>query len=120
MRVEEQIVVSASMEDVWKVIEDFDEYERLLAGITRWESEDRRRRGQGARYQIRMEVGSAQVGSLVEIVEWDPPCDLAWTSITGLDQQSAEALRMAVARLARRYGVEVRTEVTEEPPRSQE
>jgi hypothetical protein len=41
-------------------------------------------------------------------------------SITGLDQQSAEALRMAVARLARRYGVEVRTEVTEEPPRSQE
>jgi hypothetical protein len=41
-------------------------------------------------------------------------------SITGLDQQSAEALRMAVVRLARRYGVEVRTEVTEEPPRSQE
>ena len=93
MRVEEQIVVSASMEDVWKVIEDFDEYERLLAGITRWESEDRRRRGQGARYQIRMEVGSAQVGSLVEIVEWDPPCDLAWTSITGLDQRGRWRVR---------------------------
>jgi hypothetical protein len=38
-------------------------------------------------------------------------------SITGLDQQSAEALQMAVTRLARRYGVEVRTEVSEDPPR---
>lgn len=41
-------------------------------------------------------------------------------SITGLDQQSAEALQMAVTRLARRYGVEVRTEVSAEPPRPQE
>ncbi len=37
-------------------------------------------------------------------------------SISGLDQQSAEALRMAVTRLARRYGVEVRTEVSAHPP----
>jgi len=41
-------------------------------------------------------------------------------SVTGLDQQSAEALRIAVTRLAKRYGVEIRTEVSEEPPRSPE
>ncbi|MEA2308975.1 MAG: hypothetical protein QOI65_1261, partial [Thermoleophilaceae bacterium] len=93
MRVEQQICVDASPEDVWRVIEDFDQYDRLVAGITRWESEDRRRRGQGARYQMRMEVGSAQVGSLIEIVEWDPPRDMAWTSITGLDQRGRWRLR---------------------------
>src|SRR2546423_15396212 len=40
-----------------------------------------------------MAVGSAQVGSLIEIVEWDPPCDMAWTSITGLDQRGRWRVR---------------------------
>jgi acyl-CoA synthetase (AMP-forming)/AMP-acid ligase II/uncharacterized membrane protein len=93
MRVEEQICVDASPEDVWAVIEDFESYDRLVAGITRWENEDRRRRGKGSRYQMRMEVGSAQVGSLIEVVEWDPPRDMAWTSITGLDQRGRWRLR---------------------------
>ena len=77
MRVEEHTFIDAPADDVWRVIESFDEYERLVAGITRWESEDRRRHGLGARFQMRMEVGSAHVGSLIEIVEWDPPGDLA-------------------------------------------
>lgn len=41
-------------------------------------------------------------------------------SVTGLDRQSAEALRMAITRLAKRYGVEVRTEVSEESSGSPE
>ena len=41
-------------------------------------------------------------------------------SVSGLDEQSAEALRMAITRLARRYGIEVRTELKEEPLRSPE
>jgi hypothetical protein len=41
-------------------------------------------------------------------------------TVSGLDEQSAEALQLAITRLARRYGVEVRTEVTEEPLRSPE
>jgi acyl-CoA synthetase (AMP-forming)/AMP-acid ligase II/carbon monoxide dehydrogenase subunit G len=93
MRVEEQICVDASCEDVWGLIEDFDNYDRLIAGITRWESEDKRRRGKGSRYQMRMQVGSAQVGSLIEIVEFEPPHDMAWTSITGLDQRGRWRLR---------------------------
>lgn len=41
-------------------------------------------------------------------------------SITGLDEQSAEALQLAVMRLATRYGLEVRAEVTREESRSPE
>jgi uncharacterized membrane protein len=40
-----------------------------------------------------MRVGSAEVGGLVEIVEWDPPGDLAWTSVTGIDQRGRWRLR---------------------------
>ncbi|HSF06642.1 MAG TPA: hypothetical protein VLG10_12700 [Methylomirabilota bacterium] len=36
--------------------------------------------------------------------------------VSGLDQQSAEALRLAVTRLAKQYGLEARAEVSEEPP----
>ena len=93
MRVEENILVDASPEEVWRVIEDPGSYMRLVAGITRWDVEGRRDRGKGARYQMRMEVGSAQVGSLIEIVEWDAPRDMAWTSITGLDQRGRWRLR---------------------------
>jgi len=93
MRVQEEICVDASPEDVWRIIEDPECYTRLVAGITRWDIEGRKERGQGARYQMRMEVGSAQVGSLIEIVEFDPPRDMAWNSITGLDQRGRWRLR---------------------------
>jgi acyl-CoA synthetase (AMP-forming)/AMP-acid ligase II len=36
---------------------------------------------------MRMRVGSADVGGRVEIVEFDEQADLAWTSITGIDQR---------------------------------
>jgi uncharacterized membrane protein len=42
---------------------------------------------------MRMRVGSAHVGGLVEIVEFDEPADLAWTSITGIDQRGRWRLR---------------------------
>jgi acyl-CoA synthetase (AMP-forming)/AMP-acid ligase II/uncharacterized membrane protein len=93
MRVEEHICVDASAEDVWEIIEDPACYTQLVAGITRWEVQGRREKGKGARYQMRMQVGSAQVGSLIEIVEFDRPGDLAWTSITGLDQRGRWRLR---------------------------
>jgi uncharacterized membrane protein len=42
-----------------------------------------------------LRVGSAEVGGLIEIVEWDPPKELAWTSITGVDQRGRWRLRSA-------------------------
>jgi uncharacterized membrane protein len=44
-----------------------------------------------------LRVGSAEVGGLIEIVEWDPPKELAWTSITGVDQRGRWRLRSVAA-----------------------
>ncbi|MEA2397358.1 MAG: hypothetical protein QOK25_914 [Thermoleophilaceae bacterium] len=93
MRVEAQMVVDASPDEVWDLIDDPENYTRLVAGVTRWDKQGRKERGVGARYLMRMEVGSAQVGSLIEIVEHDVPRDLAWTSVTGLDQRGRWRVR---------------------------
>ncbi len=42
-----------------------------------------------------MRVGSAEVGGLIEIVEFDQPRELAWNSITGVDQRGRWRLRPA-------------------------
>jgi hypothetical protein len=40
-----------------------------------------------------MHVGSAEVGGLVEVVEYDPRCDMAWVSVVGIDQRGRWRLR---------------------------
>src|SRR2546421_11107501 len=92
MRVEQSTVVDAPCEEVWDLVSD-PQFLARMGGVTRWEIEGRKERGLGARYLMRMAVGSAQVGSLIEIVEWSPPGDLAWTSVTGLDQRGRWRLR---------------------------
>ena len=65
MRVAEQIVVEAPARRVWDVVTDPANDRRFMAGITRWETEGEVDRGLGARYAMRMEVGSAEVGGLI-------------------------------------------------------
>src|SRR5947199_3250816 len=93
MRVEESALIDAGIDRVWDVVYDFPNYKEWMAGITRWDVESRKRKELGARFNMRMEVGSAEVGGLIEIVECDEPGDLAWTSITGLDQRGRWRLR---------------------------
>jgi uncharacterized membrane protein len=93
MRVEEELVVNAPRQVVWNYVTDPANYTAFFAGITRWEVESRRKRGCGARYRMLMRVGSAEVGGLIEIVEWDDPGDMAWTSVLGLDQRGRWRLR---------------------------
>jgi uncharacterized membrane protein len=38
-------------------------------------------------------IGAAEIGGLIEVVEWDPPCELAWTSVLGIDQRGRWRLR---------------------------
>ena len=66
-----------------------------MSGVTRWEVESEEPTGLGARYRMLMRVGSAEVGGLIEVVEWDPPRELAWTSVTGVDQRGRWRLRPA-------------------------
>jgi acyl-CoA synthetase (AMP-forming)/AMP-acid ligase II/uncharacterized membrane protein len=93
MRVEESVLVDAPREEVWKLVCDPAAYPELLDGITRCERVGDVERGPGARYSMRMRVGSAEVGGLVEVVEFDEPGDLAWTSVTGIDQRGRWRLR---------------------------
>jgi uncharacterized membrane protein len=66
-----------------------------MSGVTRWEIASEQLDGLGARYRTLFRVGSADVGGLIEIVEWDPARELAWTSVTGVDQRGRWRLREA-------------------------
>jgi uncharacterized membrane protein len=87
------IEVGAPPAAVWEHITDPARYLHFMAGVTRWEVADDGAPGLGARYRMLMRVGSAEVGGLIEIVEWDEQCDLAWTSVTGIDQRGRWRLR---------------------------
>jgi acyl-CoA synthetase (AMP-forming)/AMP-acid ligase II/uncharacterized membrane protein len=94
MRVEKTIVIDGSCEEIWELIADPCVYPRFMHGLTRLERKaDGPEQGVGARYSLRLHVGSADVGGLVEIVEFDEPADLAWTSVTGIDQRLRWRLR---------------------------
>jgi uncharacterized membrane protein len=93
MRVGARIDVAAPPEHVWAFVTDPTRTLDYMAGVTRWEVVSARDRGLGARYRTLMRVGSAEVGGLVETVEYDEPWDIAWTSVTGLDQRGRWRLR---------------------------
>jgi outer membrane murein-binding lipoprotein Lpp len=83
------------MGTVWDVVSDPERALSFMSGITRWEVASDEPAGLGARYRVLLRIGSAEVGGLIEIVEWDPPRDLAWTSVTGVDQRGRWRLRPA-------------------------
>jgi uncharacterized membrane protein len=87
MRVEQRIAVNAPCRAVWDFISEPDNYRRFMSGVTRWDVEGQRRIGLGARYAIRMRIGSAEIGGLIELVEYDEPFEIAWTGVTGIDQR---------------------------------
>ena len=95
MRVAAQIEVSAPAELVWAQVSDPSRYLDFMAGVTRWEVEGDVRIGLGARYRMLMRVASAEIGGLIEVIEFTPGCDLAWTSIMGVDQRGRWRLRPA-------------------------
>jgi uncharacterized membrane protein len=105
MRVGAQIEIAAPPAAVWAFIADPSRYLSFMAGMTRWEVAGERERGLGARYRTLMRVGSAEAGGLVEVVEHDEPRDLAWSSVTGVDQRGRWRLR---AREGGRTHVELR------------
>jgi uncharacterized membrane protein len=101
MRINESTAIHASPEHVWEEIIEPDNYPRFMTGVTRWDVDGDTRTGLGARYKMRMRVGSAEVGGLVEVVEFDEPGDLSWTNVTGIDQRGRWRLREAGAGITR-------------------
>jgi uncharacterized membrane protein len=93
MRINESIVVSAPPKLVWDYLADPSNYLHFMSGVTRWEVDGGQRSGLGARYRMLIRVGSAEVGGLIEIVEWNEERDMAWSSVTGVDQRGRWRLR---------------------------
>jgi uncharacterized membrane protein len=93
MRVAAEIEIAAPQGLVWSFVADPGRYLHFMSGVTRWEVVSEQDRGIGARYRTLMRVGSAEVGGLVETVEYDEPRDIAWTSVTGIDQRGRWRLR---------------------------
>jgi uncharacterized membrane protein len=95
MRVGARIEVTAPIEKVWSIVSDPTCALSFMSGVTRWEVDSEDPMGLGARYRMLFRVGSAEVGGLIEVVEWDEPFELAWTSVTGIDQRGRFRLRNA-------------------------
>ena len=93
MRIEQSIEVAAPREVVWDYVTDPANCLDYLHGATRWEVAGGIERGMGARYRVLLHIGSADVGGLIEVVEWSPPGDMAWSSVTGVDQRGRWRMR---------------------------
>jgi uncharacterized membrane protein len=85
--------IAAPRQVVWGYIVDPARHLKFMDGMTRWEVEGSKRVGHGARVAVRMRVGSVELGGRIEIVEFDPPCDMAWTSVAGVDHRGRWRLR---------------------------
>ncbi len=95
MRINDDIAVAAPIEAVWSIIADPERVLSYMSGVTRWEVAGDVRAGLGARYRMLFRIGAAEVGGLIEVVEFSEPLEFAWTSITGLDQRGRWRLREA-------------------------
>jgi uncharacterized membrane protein len=93
MRVRASVKVEAPIDRVWSIVSDPERVLSFMSGVTRWEVEGDLRAGLGARYRVLFRVGAAEIGGLIEMVEWDEPCEFAWSSVTGLDQRGRWRLR---------------------------
>jgi uncharacterized membrane protein len=93
MRVTAQIEIAATPALVWETVSDPGRYLHFMSGITRWEVVGSRRSGLGARYRMLLRVRSAEIGGLIEVVEYVRGRELAWTSVTGVDQRGRWRLR---------------------------
>ncbi len=93
MRIEQKVTVDAPRRLVWDYVTEPANYPVFIEGLTRWDVAGDKHTGLGARYRMLIRVGAADVGGLIEIVEWQPEGDMAWSSVTGVDQRGRWRLR---------------------------
>lgn len=102
MRINSSTVVRAPRRIVWDLITDPSVYLDFMSGITRWELEGDGEEVEvdaslqlGSRIRMLIKAGSAEVGGLIEVVEFKDCSDLAWSSVTGVDQRGRWRVRDA-------------------------
>lgn len=93
MRVSASVEIAAPIDKVWGVVSDPRRALSLMSGVTRWEPEGEPAQGLGARYRVLFRIGAAEMGGLIEMVEWEEPREISWTSVLGVDQRGRWRLR---------------------------
>ncbi len=93
MRIAEEIVVRAPLRAVWERIGDPTRWPRELGRMHCSHVAGSPDGGRGARYWLHLEVGAAEVGSEIEILEYEPYSALSWATIEGLEQRGHWRLR---------------------------
>ncbi len=93
MRVSEKIRVKADRETVWAWVRDPARYPQFMDGVSRWSVLGDQDTGCGARWDVKLKIGAAPVGGIVEVVEFDKPNDIAWNSVTGVTMRGRWRIR---------------------------
>ncbi|HME03620.1 MAG TPA: AMP-binding protein [Solirubrobacteraceae bacterium] len=93
MRIAERVTVTAPAPAVWERISDPMHWPRDLGRTRCAHVSGTPRTGVGARYWLHLEVGAAEVGSLIEILEYEPEKLLSWATIRGFEQRGHWRLR---------------------------
>jgi uncharacterized membrane protein len=93
VRIEESIRIAAPRDRVWPYVSEPERYSEFMVG-SRWDPvAGEPVSGLRARFEICIEVASTDLGGTVEVVEWEPPHQLSWTNITGIDHRGRWILR---------------------------
>ncbi|MGZ5316522.1 MAG: SRPBCC family protein [Solirubrobacterales bacterium] len=87
MRIEGRCTIEVPRQQVWDTVSDVTRAADFMEGFGFWAIDGEPTTGERARYTVRAHVRSAEVGGVVEVIEWDPPHEVAWTSITGIQQR---------------------------------
>jgi fatty-acyl-CoA synthase len=94
MRFEERIKIAADPEPVWPLVSDPVTIARALGGALLVEPESPDvPPGPRVRYRVLLHVAAAQVGGNVEIVDFEPPREFSWSSVSGLEHRLRLRLR---------------------------
>ncbi len=93
MRIEIRRPVAATPDEVWATVSDPCVIGALSDILIVSELDPGTKPGVGARYRALLRVGPVPVGGNVEIIEFNPPRDMAWTTLTGVDHRLRLRLR---------------------------
>jgi uncharacterized membrane protein len=93
MRVDESIAIAAPRQRIWELVSLPERYSEFMVGSV-WEPiPGEPTSGLRARFRLKVRVGSTDLGAVVEVVEHEPPHELAWTSVSGIDNRGRWILR---------------------------
>jgi uncharacterized membrane protein len=93
MRIEQSIMIAAPRDRVWPYVSEPERYDEFMVGSTWKPVPGEPTTGPRARFRLEVEVGSTDLGGVIEFVEFDPPHELAWTNVSGIDNRGRWILR---------------------------